>query len=72
MFIIPNKCLFCHKTIEHERSYGDGLVQMNCKVHGFPPFLIEACLSWCSVEHFLKWWEKNLEALNVVEKIDIK
>lgn len=65
LIIIPNKCLTCKKDIEREKTYGEGLVQMHCEAHGFPPFKIEATLSWCSVEHFLDWWKRNLDQLNV-------
>ena len=65
LIIIPNKCLTCGKDIEHEKGWGEGLVQMSCDVHGFPPFKIEASLSWCCVEHFLDWWKRNLNQLNV-------
>ncbi len=66
MIVIPNKCLTCKKDIAHKKSYGEGLVQMHCRVHGFPPFEVEATLSWCSIEHFLEWWSRNLDQLNVV------
>jgi hypothetical protein len=63
---IPNKCLTCKKDIPSGKMYGNGLVQMSCQVGGFPPFEIRCNLSWCSVEHFLDWWHKNLGQLNVV------
>jgi len=65
LIILPNKCLTCRKNIKEEKTYGEGLVQMDCKVNGFPPFEVRAVLSWCSVEHFLEWWKHNLNQLNV-------
>ena len=65
LIIIPNKCLTCKKDIEQKKHWGEGLVQMGCDVHGFPPFDVKATLSWCSVEHFLQWWQENLGVLNV-------
>jgi hypothetical protein len=62
LIILPNKCLYCHEDID--REWGEGLIQMSCDVHGFPPFEITATMSWCSIEHFLEWWKKNLGALN--------
>lgn len=65
LIVIPNKCLTCRKDIKEGKTYGEGLVQMECTLHGFPPFEVRAVLSWCSVEHFLEWWKLNLNQLNV-------
>ena len=66
LILIPNKCLWCQKDIPKDKSYGDGLIQMSCEISGLPPFEIKGFLSWCSFEHFLKWYEKNMRVFNVV------
>ena len=65
MMIIPNKCLTCRKDIPLDKDWNTGKVQMQCKVHGFPPFEMTTVLSWCSPEHFLEWLQKNVDELNV-------
>ncbi len=66
LIIIPNKCQHCKKDITNGKVYGDGLIQMHLEINGLPPFKIEGMVSWCSFEHFLKWYEENMAVFNVV------
>lgn len=70
LIVIPNKCLNCKRDIPHERVYGEGLIQMTCDVHGFEPFKVEGCLSWCSLNCFLEWYFQNIDVLNVTMKFN--